>query len=486
MSTVKHLVKDTVIYGISMSLVRLLSLITFPLLTRHFTVYEFGIYDFFNVFANFIGLLIVFGQDSAVARYFYEIKEHRERQSMVSQSLYIQIVNTIICIILLFVLSERVLQTFHIEEHFKLVLYLTILQAPFYFLINFVLNILKWSMRQKAFLYYSLFYSIFSYITIFVLVKGFNSNIENIFFSLLIIQIIFSIIGLWIIREWLVCTLKFNYVKKLYTFAIPLGIISISSAFSPTLERTIILNNLDVQLIGIYAVAFRIASLLSILISAFQTSWGPFSLSIHQDPNSSSAYNLTLSIFTFVFTIFTFGISLSSNLIVSILAGDKYNFASILVFPLLLAQLFQSVGWITEVGISISKKSYLNLFIHLSYFIILMSSMFLFTKVFGIIGVPYSLALAALFKTVISSVIAQRANFLNWHYTPAIINLSILTFIGITANILKSYNFYLISSLLYISGIFILILINNSKIILLAGFVSRLNIFKRFKKSIAK
>ena len=84
------LFKDSVLYGGAAAFSKSFTLITFPILTRHFSVSEYGLFDIFMVAAAMLGTFFVFGQDSAVARYFYEYEKKRIRQEIISLSLFYQ------------------------------------------------------------------------------------------------------------------------------------------------------------------------------------------------------------------------------------------------------------------------------------------------------------------------------------------------------------------------------------------------------------
>lgn len=66
------LLKDSVICGGAADIGKSFSIIMFPLVDRHFSTEEYGIIYFFSVVATLIGIMVVFGQDSAVVPYFYE------------------------------------------------------------------------------------------------------------------------------------------------------------------------------------------------------------------------------------------------------------------------------------------------------------------------------------------------------------------------------------------------------------------------------
>jgi O-antigen/teichoic acid export membrane protein len=85
------LLRDATLYGGAAAISKAFALITFPLLARHFSVEEYGVLDYFLVLGSLLAIFFIFGQDSAVARYFYEYEETETRQQLISQSLVFQL-----------------------------------------------------------------------------------------------------------------------------------------------------------------------------------------------------------------------------------------------------------------------------------------------------------------------------------------------------------------------------------------------------------
>lgn len=80
-------------------------------------------------------------------------------------------------------------------------------------------------------------------------------------------------------------------------FAIPYGVICIAGAFSPTLERTLTASFLGTESLGLYAAATKMAMLMGLLVSAFQTAWGPVSLSLYKQADAGHTYNWVFKLF---------------------------------------------------------------------------------------------------------------------------------------------------------------------------------------------
>ena len=81
---VKFLFRDSLFFGGLKAVSMLFPLLTIPILTRYFSVENYGLYDSLIVLANLVAAFLVFGQDSAVARWFYQVDEKKLKQKIVS------------------------------------------------------------------------------------------------------------------------------------------------------------------------------------------------------------------------------------------------------------------------------------------------------------------------------------------------------------------------------------------------------------------
>ena len=142
---IKNVVIDTFIYGVCQSLVRVLNFITFPLLARHFSISDYGKFDFAMVTVSLIVIACIFGQDAALARYFFDFKNKDDKKAVISQSLIIQLIFMFICILALIFAMAPLASVGYLNHFSKIELLLLCLQIPFFLLINFAQNILKCS-----------------------------------------------------------------------------------------------------------------------------------------------------------------------------------------------------------------------------------------------------------------------------------------------------------------------------------------------------
>lgn len=414
------LLRDSVLYGGAGALSKAFALITFPLLARHFSVGDYGVLDFFLVLVSVTTLLFIFGQDSAVARYFYEHEEAAERRQIVSQSLVFQLVGVAVFWPLLWLwsapLSAVLLDSRDTQSLFRIVL----LQLPFALLINFAQNILKWTFDRKKFLLMSLGFTTVQAILLVATVSVLDVGIAGVLLVSLSTSVCFGLLGVVFVRRWLVWPRDLRYLRVLLPFAAPYGLICVMGACSPTLERTLIIQLLDAESLGLYAAGAKAAMLIGLLVTAFQTAWGPFSLSIYKQSDAGVTYNLVLKFFSIGMCVSVFALSIIAYPLIYFLASDRFTGAVVVVFPLTMALAIQATSWITEVGIGLAKRTHLNLYGHAASLAVTFGAIELLAPLVGLPGVGVGVLLGQATKAVVASWLAQRAYALPWGFLPVL------------------------------------------------------------------
>ncbi len=454
------LLKDSTLYGGAAAVNKAFSLLTFPLLARHFSVVEYGVVDFFLVLAGSLSVLFIFGQDSAVARFFYEHEETSARCQLISQSLVFQLIGLVLLLPLLWFGADW-LTSLLIEATDRVLLFkIVLLQLPFALLINFSQNLLKWTFARTCFLIMSLGFTVVQALLLIVAVLIFKIDVWGILVVSLIASVFFGSLGLFFVRQWLTLPKDFHRLREMLPFAIPYGVICVAGAFSPTLERTLTDGLLGAEDLGLYAVATKIAMLIGLMVSAFQTAWGPFSLSLYKQADAGYTYNWVLKLFTLGMCVAVLVLTMLAQPLIHILATDRYSGAVIVVFPLVMGLAIQATSWITEIGIGISKRSYLSLYSQLAAIASTLVGIWFFATIFGLFGVGLGVLLGYFVKALIASWLAQYAYQLSWQYKPVILLMTTTLVLGLAATWLGQQFGAVASNLLLVASLLIVLLMS--------------------------
>lgn len=427
------LLKDSALYGGAAAVSKAFALITFPLLTRHFSLAEYGLLDFFLVLSGLLVALVVFGQDSSVARFLYELEDVDERRQVISQSLAFQLLGLVLLLPPLWWAAAWLVKLFIEFDDAQWLFRVVLLQLPFLLLINFSQNLLKWTFSRARFLTMSLGYTLVQAGLLLVAVLVLDVGIQGVLLVSLCTSFIFGLLGLYFVRGWLARPKDLQRLREMLLFAIPYGVLCVTAAFLPALERSLIDRLLGAEDLGLYAAGTKIAMFLGLAVGAFQTAWGPFSLSLYKQSEAAQTYNWVLKIFSLGMCMLALALTLAARPLISFLASDRYSDAAEVVFPLAMGLAIQATSWITEIGIGIAKRSHLNLYAYGVSIVATLGGILLLAPALGLMGVGLGVMIGHIARAGISSWLAQQAYPLPWRYGPVLVVFGLTLFFGVVA-----------------------------------------------------
>lgn len=440
----KFLAKDSFIYGIASALNKVINLFLFPVLTRYFSVEEFGVIDSFVLLSTLLITVLIFGQDSAVSRFFYEYDNVERRKEVISQSLLIQIVTMAIFLPLLFIFSIPISEAYVNSEKSAQLINIILWQIPFGLLINFAGNILKWTFKRYQFILLNIG-SVMAYLlSVLIGVLFFKIGVAEVFYLLLITQAVFGLFGLFLVRRWLVVRSKRANYLDLLKFGVPYGLICVLAAFVPTLDRFIIGKFLSPIELGLYAAAFKISFFMKLPIQAFLTAWGPFYLSIFKDKEATRTYNMVLILYAIVLGVGALFLIILSRPLLGWLSGEDYLDGAVVVYPLALAIIFQNLNSILGIGIDLSKKSYLKIFSYLVSLVVAIFFMWILVLPLGILGVGIGVLIGYICQSIIEAILSYRVYQIRFRFYE--VTFIFLALLGITALIFVADQFWQLKS----------------------------------------
>jgi O-antigen/teichoic acid export membrane protein len=153
-----------------------------------------------------------------------------------------------------------------------------------------------------------------------------------------------------------------------------------------------------------------------LFVQAFQTAWGPFSLALYDQEDSQGTFDFVLRSLTLLLICGVMTLHVLGDVLVELLASERYAGAAVVVFPLAMALAIQGVGWVLEIGITVSKRSYLSLVSYATGLIVLVTLIWPVVERFGAAGAASVVLLAQAARTCISAALGQSVWRRAWSY----------------------------------------------------------------------
>ena len=448
----RFLLKDSVTYGGASGFSRVFSIFTVPILTRIFTVEDYGVIDAILVFGMMFMPMIMFGLTSSVARYFYETEDEHERVQIITQAFLVQTLLSIIMVYSLYSSSEYLIGKFLGYPEYELEFRIVILSQPFIAYTYFFQNILKWTFQRKKFLILTLGSTSSVVLLTLFYVAFLKMGIRGAFYAQLTGMSIFAILGLIFCIKWIALPRDTKYIIPMLKYGWPYMLIMLSNKILPSIDRYFIGNYLNLNALGIWAVAYKISRLLIIPMSGFQTAWGPFAYSIYKEENAGETYNNVLRYYLIIISLISLLLIITVKPLILLFASQKYLNSIPYVFPLTFALLIESISNITGIGIGLSKRTY---FSALSYGLGILASiiaLFFLVKPFGLIGVAIGVIIGKITLTASLTVFGYIAYPIRFNINYVVKLLSIWLFFSFLTQVFRN------ESILIVIGISIMTL----------------------------
>lgn len=354
---IKYLLQDSLIYGIGYGLSRFLHIIILPIIAGALTLSEFGYYSNLVIFYTILGGFFVFGLDSAVARFFYDSEERRYHQKLLSTSLLFIFLISLICVLGLLQFRDLLLQIIGVPKTYNQALPSVLYCVPILALNNFFLSWFKWKRQKKFFLINSSATIVFLLIPL-LLVKtiSFTFIFQVVLWSQLLVVIISTLLASTYIRYYFDTVL----LTSLLRYGLPWMLVFLLGISRTYLDRIFLTHSLNEDLYGLYNFSIRIATLLSILITAFDMSFGPLAFSIWNKSEAPPFFSRLQSVYILIISSVASLISIVSPFLILKLGGEKYNGSEKILPFLLFAAIPLSLINFSNLGTTYAKKSYLS------------------------------------------------------------------------------------------------------------------------------
>lgn len=458
LSKLNFLLKDSAVYGIASALSRFVSIFTVPVLTRTFSKEEFGAIDAISVFGALIIPFLFVGMDAAIARFFFEEKEEKSRQQIISQPFFLSLCLATVFSTLLFLFAGDITKLYLKTDAYEVEFQIMAITLPFSFLTSFSMSLLKWTFERKKFLIVSIGNSLATVVLVLFFVVGLDQGPAYIFYAALLAKVVFSVFGIVYIKKWIVKTRGLTRLPELLRFGFPLMIVSFLVALVPSIDRYIITTKLTLDDLGIYALGLKVVTVLLIIDRGIQTAWGPFAYATFRDPNAGNTFNLILKFFSITLSAVVLLLVTFEKALIHLFGSEDYNDSHIVVVVLGFALVARSLTAISGIGIELSKKTEYHI---ISYAIGIIVGFLLMDSLaypFGILGVAFGFMVSRLIVFVSEGIFSNYTHNSKINYLSPLFLMVIALVFGLIIDSFYDYSMWIQVVIgLLMTGVFLLI-----------------------------
>lgn len=417
-----NLLRDIALFGMEKFFTILVSFSIVKILTSNMSLEQFGTYDLLFISSMLIANISSLGLGSAINR---EVSLNDNMLTDVIRTSF----NIFIISVILIVFVWSIYSIFF-ELHIVIIL-ITIMSL----VVIIFTNIIRCTSSSGLFLFSSIIQGSIYLILIFSTNDYSYSQVLYYYSLSILIQVmIFIIYYKDVIKMSFSLSYNATISRSMLKFGLPVVLINLSSFIFNYSDRYIIASFSGVSDVAIYAILYKISSVIMIVGGIFQMVWPQWAFKVYKnEDNVSELFNMVFRLYICILIVLAFLVtSFSRELILLISSGDYQG--NVFIIPILvLGMIFNSI--INLVAISIHIKSKV---MKLTFLTLFSGGI---NIILNVIFIPYYGIVAAALTTLISMLILFISvnyiskNIIDFDYSVIRLILAIMIFIQFVINV---------------------------------------------------
>ena len=432
-SSLKQLASQTVVYGATNILGRLLNYLLVPLHTYVFAnPAQYGVVGELYAWTSLFIVILTYGMETAFFN-FSRKEEFKER-------VYTTIVTSLLVTSTLFIVlcscfSPHIASWMHYPDHpeyvvwFAIIIGVDALTSIFFARLRYLNQAMRFAAVKLTNIFVNILCNLFFLLLCPYLLKqnpdfSFVLTIYNpeigvgyIFIS----NLIASVITLLLLLPSL---LKQRYVfdwqllKKLLSYGLPLLVFGLAGIVNETMDRVLLKycsTQPDPQAsVGIYSACYKISIMMTIFVQAFKYAAEPFFFNKAKDRDAKETYAEVMTAFVFVCSIIFVGIMLYMD-VVKYFVGPKYWVGLPVVPILLMANLFLGIFYNLSIWYKLTEQTRYGAYLAIFGAVITLALNILLIPRFDYMGSAWTTLACYTLMMVASYLLGQKYYHVNYN-----------------------------------------------------------------------
>lgn len=405
---IKAFFKDSLLYTFANLFTRGIGFILLPIYTRIISKVEYGLFDYLTTIGALLGVVITLEITQAIFRFIPDYKEAPEKQIRLAStgfwfSVGMYLLLSILCFAFSKSLASILLDDAMYSDLIKVTCVLFLSNAVLY---NFT-SLMRANLLSKQVVIVStlnaVFVASFSLLFVAYYELGLYGLISGQLFGILLsIFVAYTRVKTWI--KFVFC---FESLKQMLSFSAPLIFSSIGVVLSMFVDRVMLKEFLGAEQLASYAVAIKIASIVTLLMVGFQSALTPLIYANYQKDETPHKISKLFHFYLSASLVSVLLLGAAAHWLVTIIAGVQYTEAANYVAPLVCAALFSSM-YLFFPGLSIAKKTTIIALVNICVGVLNVILNYLFIPKFGALGAAFSTLFSVFLAFIVNATIAQR------------------------------------------------------------------------------
>lgn len=355
---IRRLGRDSLFYGALDVANRFVGIFLVPLYTRVLAPADYGTLDLITTLMTVLYALFYLGLDSALIYYYNRTDEVVERRRVATTAIATWTVTVSLGSLVLLLLRQPAarLAMPGIVDADQLI-WLAALSLPLQALISVQTLMLRIRFAFKRFAFLSLGGLLTNVALNVYLVLVLRLGVEGILLAQLYSRFLFVVLGFFLTRREFARNLSRRLATDMVRYGAPLVLPNIAYWVVLYFERYALLRLASLDDVGLFGIATRFATFVTLASNAIDIAWMPFALSIQRDRNAPGVYAHVLTYYLLISGLAGTGIALFAREALIVLTQPAYYAAYVLVGPIVASLVLRGAFNILAIGAFVKEQT---------------------------------------------------------------------------------------------------------------------------------
>lgn len=354
------LVKNTAIYAAGDILPRLLSFISFPILTSYLSPAEYGIINYVNTINLFVTVIGFLCLNTYYLVFYYKQDNDTERKRLLGNLTAFVVGFNLVLSLIFFLVGDKFFNI--LGSNIDFYPYIAIGVATCFFNIFSILPSALFRLKENPLplTIINIVRGVLTLILTLVFVVCFGFKAAGVLYSGLIIAILFAVVYFYITYKNMIFNINWSQIKVALLFSLPLLPGSLSYYLISMSDRIFIDKYLDLRSLGIYGTASTLALLLNIVSLGAYKAFEPYFFKIYETSNFQKEFIVVRNAFFAVIIICALGLALFAKEFFILFTNQQYYDAYLYVPMILIGVIVSSINLLYGTIITARGKTKIN------------------------------------------------------------------------------------------------------------------------------
>lgn len=402
-----NLVRNTTIYAIGDIFPKIISLITFPILTTYLVPAEYGILNYVNTIETFLSAIGLLSINTYYLVYYFKVGNEEEQKKLLGNlSLFIIGFNVVFSL-LLYIVGPVLFRSWGSEVDFYPYIAIGVITNFCGIVKTLPAALYRVQERPLPLTIFNIVGGVLTMVLTLVFVIYIKADAERVLWARFIVSAIFAIVFLVITYRNSIFKFNKKQIIEALRFSLPLVPGTIAFYLYSIFDRILIEKELTLTDLGIYSTASSLALLLNIISNGAYKAFEPYFFKKYGHEGFVGSFQKVRDILLFVVLVGGIGLSLFAKEFFIIFASEKYDTAYQYVPIIVLGAIASAIGQMYTTILTAQGKTKINALITIVGSVISIALNSVLLHLIGIWAAAFVFLFTLTFTLVVSKILTH-------------------------------------------------------------------------------